>query len=77
MVSIRKYMGEGVGWIGAIFSLMAFSLNSLNFISSQSGQYLGMNIVGCLFIILYAVSKNKHMLVGCLTLSFCSWLLLH
>ena len=58
MVTLRKYVWEGVGWIGALFSLLAFSLNSLNTISSQSVQYLGMNTVGCFFMILYAVSKK-------------------
>lgn len=60
MVSLRKYAWEGMGWIGALFSLLAFSMNSLAVISSQSVEYLGMNIVGCFFMILYAVSKRAH-----------------
>ncbi|QCR22748.1 hypothetical protein [Pontibacter sp. SGAir0037] len=60
MVLLRKYAWEGVGWLGAFFSLLAFSLNSFGFISSQSVNYLGMNIVGCFFLILYAVSKKAH-----------------
>ncbi|WP_347158726.1 CBU_0592 family membrane protein [Pontibacter chitinilyticus] len=60
MVSLRKYVWEGIGWLGALFSLLAFSLNSLNVIGSQSVEYLGANIVGCFFLILYAVSKKAH-----------------
>lgn len=60
MVLFRKYVWEGIGWTGAMFSLLAFSLNSFNLISSQSVAYLGMNIVGCFFLILYAVSKKAH-----------------
>lgn len=57
---MRKYVWEGIGWVGALFSLLAFSLNSFNVISSQSVQYLGMNIAGCFLMILYAVSKKAH-----------------
>lgn len=60
MELMRKYVWEGIGWVGALFSLLAFSLNSFNMISSQSVQYLGMNIVGCFLMILYAVSKKAH-----------------
>lgn len=60
MVSLRKFLWEGIGWMGALFSLLAFSLNSFNVVSSQSVQYLGMNIVGCFFMILYAGSKKAH-----------------
>lgn len=60
MLSLRKYIEEAVGWSGALFSLSAFSLNSLNIIGSQSTEYLLMNIVGCFFLILYAVSKKAH-----------------
>ena len=60
MVSLRKYVWEGIGWLGALFSLLAFSLNSLNVISSQSVEYLGGNIIGCFFLILYAVSKKAY-----------------
>lgn len=60
MVSLRKYMGEVIGWAGAFFSLSAFSLNSLNIISSQSMEYLALNIIGCFFLIMYAVSKKAY-----------------
>lgn len=60
MVQFRKYVWEGIGWIGALFSLTAFSLNSWNVISSQSLLYLGMNIVGCLLMAFYAVEKRAH-----------------
>jgi hypothetical protein len=60
MALLRKYMGEAIGWTGAFFSLSAFSLNSLGMISSQSLQYLLMNIVGCFFLIMYAISKKAH-----------------
>jgi len=60
MEVFRKYKMELVGWTGAIFSLGAYSLNSLNIIASQSKAYLLMNIFGCFFLILYAVSKKAH-----------------
>lgn len=60
MLLLRKYIEEGIGWTGAIFSLSAFSLNSLNMIGSQSMAYLLMNIVGCFFLIIYAVGKKAH-----------------
>ncbi|MBF8962689.1 hypothetical protein I0P70_05470 [Pontibacter sp. FD36] len=60
MLSLRKYMGEAVGWTGAFFSLSAFSLNSMGLTHGQSLEYLGMNIVGCFFMILYAASKKAH-----------------
>lgn len=60
MLSLRKYKKEAIGWLGAIFSLSAFCLNSLNFISSQSIEYLSMNIIGCSFLIMYAVHKKAH-----------------
>lgn len=49
-----------MGWVGAVFSLAAFSLNSLNVIGSQSVEYLAMNIVGCFFLILYAFFKKAY-----------------
>ncbi|WP_456064485.1 CBU_0592 family membrane protein [Catalinimonas niigatensis] len=64
MLVFRKYLEEAIGWTGAVFSLSAFSLNSLNMIDSQSITYLLMNIIGCFFLILYAVSK-KLMQAGC------------
>lgn len=60
MTILRKYMGETIGWVGAFFSLAAFSLNSMGFTHGQSVEYLGMNILGCLFMIFYAVSKKAH-----------------
>ncbi|EJF10260.1 hypothetical protein [Pontibacter sp. BAB1700] len=60
MLTLRKYMGEAVGWTALSFSLSAFSLNSMGLTHGQSLEYLGMNIVGCFFMILYAVSKKAH-----------------
>lgn len=60
MASQRKYVWEGIGWVGALFSLLAFSLNSLAAISSQSVEYLEMNIIGCFFMVLYAASKKAY-----------------
>jgi len=51
---------EGIGWTGAAFSLTAYSLNSLNMISSQSFAYLIMNIIGCFFLIIYTFSKKAY-----------------
>ena len=36
MVQFQKYVWEVIGWIGALFALLAFSLNSFNFLDSQS-----------------------------------------
>jgi hypothetical protein len=60
MVLVRKYLKEAIGWAGAVFSLTAFSLNSLNIIGSQSMPYLLMNLIGCFFLIIYAVFKKAH-----------------
>lgn len=60
MLLLRKYIEETIGWTGAVFSLSAFSLNSLNIIGSQSIEYLLMNIIGCFFLIVYAVYKKAH-----------------
>ena len=60
MVLNKKIMTEAVGWTGAVASLSAFSLNSLNMIGSQSITYLLLNILGCLFLITYAVFKKAH-----------------
>ena len=60
MLLLRRYTQEAIGWVGAIFSLSAFSLNSLNMIGSQSIEYLVMNIIGCFFLILYAAFKKAH-----------------
>ncbi len=43
-----------------MFSLSAFTMNSMGLVGSQSMEYLGMNIVGCLLMIIYAVSKKAH-----------------
>ncbi len=59
-ILLRRYLVESVGWAGAVFSLSAYSLNSLNIISSQSLEYLVMNMLGCCFLIVYAVYKKAH-----------------
>jgi len=56
----RKNFIEVIGWSGALASLSAFSLNSMNVIGSQSIQYLVLNILGCGFLIVYAFSKKAH-----------------
>lgn len=60
MVLQRKGLIEAIGWMGAAASLCAFSLNSLNIISSQSVLYLLLNIWGCCFLIMYAFFKKAH-----------------
>lgn len=60
MVLQRKNLIELVGWAGAAASLSAFSLNSLNLIGSQSIQYLALNVVGCILLIIYAFSKKAY-----------------
>lgn len=60
MVVPRKIILELIGWMGAAASLSAFSLNSLNRIGSQSATYLILNVIGCFFLILYAVFKKAH-----------------
>lgn len=60
MVVRRKIVAEAIGWIGASLSLTAFSLNSFGVVGSQSVGYLCLNILGCLFLILYAVFKKAH-----------------
>lgn len=60
MVETRKWVVEVTGWTGALASLLAFSLNSLKVIGSQSIPYLSLNIVGCFFLIVYAVFKKAH-----------------
>ncbi|MGV3540755.1 MAG: CBU_0592 family membrane protein [Rufibacter sp.] len=60
MLSLRKYLQEAIGWAGALFSLTAFSLNSLNVLSSQSLVYLFLNVIGCFLLILYAIHKKAH-----------------
>jgi hypothetical protein len=56
----RKYLIEFVGWTGAAFSLLAYSLNSLNLILSQSSGYLLMNVIGCFFLIIYTYHKRAY-----------------
>ena len=56
----RKNIIEVIGWSGALASLLAFGLNSLNVIGSQSMQYLVLNILGCSLLIVYAFSKKAH-----------------
>ena len=60
MVFQQKKVIEAVGWSGAAAYLLAFSLNSLNVIGSQSIQYLVLNILGCSFLIVYAFFKKAH-----------------
>lgn len=60
MLQLRKYLWEIAGWIGALFALFAFSLNSLGVIGSQSLLYLGMYSVGCFLMALYGFSKRAH-----------------
>ena len=55
---MQKYVWEAVGWIGALFALMAFSLNSFNLIGSQSLWYLGMYSIGCILMALYGYIKK-------------------
>lgn len=58
MMQVRKYFWDIAGWIGAFFALVAFSLNSLALVSSQSVLYLGMYSLGCLLMALYGFSKK-------------------
>ena len=60
MTFLRKNYIEFIGWTGAIFSLLAYSLNSLNFILSQSIEYLVMNVVGCFLLIIYTYRKKAY-----------------
>jgi hypothetical protein len=60
MVLQRKNLIEVVGGTGAVASLSAFSLNSLNIIGSQSVQYLALNVIGCILLIMYAFSKKAY-----------------
>jgi len=59
MLALKNII-ESMGWIGAFFSLLAYSLNSLNFIQSQSTAYLWMNIIGCFFLIIYTYHKKAY-----------------
>jgi hypothetical protein len=60
MTLYRKYLLELIGWTGAVFSLLAYSLNSLNIILSQSKEYLVMNVLGCFFLIIYTFYKKAY-----------------
>lgn len=60
MISIKKFIGEAIGWAGALFSLSAFSMNSMNVIGSQSIEYLSLNIAGSVCLIAYAIYKKAH-----------------
>jgi hypothetical protein len=57
---LKKYKLEIIGWTGAAFSLGAYAMNTLNIISSQSLEYLMMNIFGCFFLIIYTFSKKAY-----------------
>jgi hypothetical protein len=59
-ISLKKYWLDIVGWTGALFSLMAYSLNSLQYIESASKQYLMMNIIGCFLLIIYTFRKKAY-----------------
>ena len=59
-MTYQKYLIECIGWIGAVFSLLAYSLNSLNYILSQSTEYLAMNVIGCFFLIIYTFFKKAY-----------------
>lgn len=59
-MTYRKYLFEIIGWSGAVFSLLAYSLNSLNLIVSQSKEYLAMNVIGCFFLIIYTYYKKAY-----------------
>ncbi|WP_449421282.1 CBU_0592 family membrane protein [Rhodocytophaga rosea] len=56
----RRYILESIGWTGALFSLLAYSLNSLNVILSQSKEYLAMNVLGCFMLIIYTYYKKAY-----------------
>jgi hypothetical protein len=56
----KRYFMELIGWSGAAFSLLAYSLNSLNLLVSQSMEYLAMNVIGCFFLIIYTYSKKAY-----------------
>ena len=58
MLLLPKYAWEITGWIGALFALLAFSMNSFEMIESQSFLYLGMYSLGCLLMALYGFSKK-------------------
>ncbi len=60
MLTLQKYTKEAIGWAGALCSLSAFSLNSLSLISSQSAEYLFLNVIGSLFLIMYGVIKKAY-----------------
>lgn len=57
-MQMRRLILEGMGWLGALFGLLAFGLNSFNVITSQSVWYLGMYSIGCILMGLYGYSKK-------------------
>ena len=57
-MEMRKYVWETIGWVGALFALLAFSLNSFNVITGQSLLYLGMYSIGCILMAVYGYSKK-------------------
>jgi fluoride ion exporter CrcB/FEX len=57
-VSSGKFIIDSLGWFGALASLLAYSMNSLNMIGSQSMEYLALNVIGCFFLIIYTYSKK-------------------
>lgn len=58
MLRIQKYKWDFIGWVGALFALIAFGLNSFEMIGSQSIVYLGMYSLGCLLMAFYGFSKR-------------------
>ena len=60
MISLRTLTKEATGWAGALLTLSAFGLNSINLISSQSSTYLLLNLTGSFCLILYANIKKAH-----------------
>lgn len=58
MLQLRRNFWEIIGWLGACFALLAFSLNSFGYVGSQSLLYLGMYSIGCLLMAFYGFSKK-------------------
>ena len=59
-MNVKKYIIDALGWIGALLTLVAYSFNSLNYISSQSQAYLLMNVFGCFLLIIYTYKKKAY-----------------
>jgi hypothetical protein len=49
-----------IGWAGAVVSLVAYSLNTQQLISSRSLVFLSMNTFGCSCLIFYTYRKKAH-----------------